>query len=218
MADTRIKYQTTAVVAAVISAWLNSPLACLPAQSQQEPSLQMLTPKLDQTVPPEKKPLTGKIEHQEQAQPAPRLHANTQQKGFFENLLPRKPKKAKPPKPLQSEAKNDNLIATLESGIGIIGVKFVASLGHPPVINRVFPGTPAFEMGLRTNDVIVAVDGVPTHGLTKDEVYGMIVGTPNTPVTISISRNGDFIARTMNRMDFNDIRDPQVRLDYMRSM
>ena len=41
---------------------------------------------------------------------------------------------------------------------------------------------------------------------------------PETPVTVSVVRNGDFIARTMNRMDFNDITDPMVKRDYLMSM
>src|SRR5205085_2294822 len=50
------------------------------------------------------------------------------------------------------------------SSFGIIGVKFVISIGQPPLINRVFAGTPAAKVGLAQNDVIVAVDGVPTYG------------------------------------------------------
>jgi len=122
-------------------------------------------------------------------------------------LFKRKPK-------VDAEVKQDTLNAQAQLGIGIIGVKFVMALGRPPVINRVFPGTPAFEQGLKRDDIIVAVDGVPTFGLTKDEVFNMIVGTPNTPVSISIRHNQDFRVCKMIRMDFNDIKDPQVRRDY----
>jgi hypothetical protein len=108
--------------------------------------------------------------------------------------------------------------AMIQSGVGIIGVKFVLGFGLPPTINRVFPGTPAHSAGLRTNDIIIAVDGVPTSGLTKEEVYAMIVGTPDTPVTVSVLRNGDFMPKTMNRMDFNDIPDPEVKHDYLMSI
>jgi C-terminal processing protease CtpA/Prc len=119
---------------------------------------------------------------------------------------------------LQAQTQNNTLSSAVQSGVGIIGVKFVLAFGRPPVINRVFPGTPAADMGLRNDDVIVAVDGVPTLGLSKEEVYQMIVGTPGTPVTVTVSRNGDFLPRTMNRMDLNDISDPSVRRDYMMSM
>src|SRR5262249_17746109 len=99
-----------------------------------------------------------------------------------------------------------------------IGVKFVLQLGKPPVINRVFAGTPAAQVGLVPEDVIVAVDGVPTAGLTKEEVYDLIIGSPGTRVNISISRGGDFQVVTCTRMDINELTDPVVRRDYMMSM
>lgn len=124
--------------------------------------------------------------------------------------------------PLRTGASNNSLQANaannVPNGIGIIGVKFLLSFGRMPIINRVFPGTPAWTMGLKAADVIVAVDGVPTLGLSKEDVYGMIVGKPDTEVTISIRRNGDFLAKTMKRMDFNDIPDPAVRQDYLMSI
>jgi len=101
-----------------------------------------------------------------------------------------------------------------QRGIGIIGVRFLSMIGHQPVINTVFPGTPAAKVGVQAEDIIVAVDGVPTHGLTRDECYDLIVGTPNTPVTLSLRRNGTFFVRTMTRMDFLDIRDPRVQQAY----
>lgn len=116
------------------------------------------------------------------------------------------------------KAQVKDLQADVESGIGIIGVKFVLFAGRNPVINRVFPLTPAFKSGIQPNDVIVAVDGVPTMGLSKEEVYDMIVGTPGTTVTLSVQSSGDFRAVTMVRMDLNDITDPFVRRDYMMSM
>jgi C-terminal processing protease CtpA/Prc len=127
--------------------------------------------------------------------------------------------KADKQRALEAQTRNNApLNAQVASGIGIIGVKFVLAFGRPPVINRVFPGTPAAVVGLRNNDVIVAVDGIPTYGLTKEEVYQMIVGSPGTPVTVTVSRNGDYVPRTMNRMDFNDITDPIVRRDYLMSI
>lgn len=119
---------------------------------------------------------------------------------------------------LKSRVRDNSFALESQSGFGIIGVKFVLALGKQPVINRVFPGTPAFSRGLRPNDIIVAVDGIPTMGLTKDEVYDLIIGSPGTPVTISVMRNGDFQVVTCTRMDINEITDPQVRRDYMMTM
>jgi S1-C subfamily serine protease len=141
-----------------------------------------------------------------------------------ENIKPGKPKhysgkaQLERSKALQGEMQKYNAVGEAESGVGIIGVKFVMVAGHAPVINRVFPLTPAARSGLRPNDLIIAVDGIPTLGLAKEEVYDMIVGLPGTPVTLSIQREGEYVSMTMTRMDLNDITDPFVRRDYMTSM
>lgn len=120
---------------------------------------------------------------------------------------------------LKGGASDRRLSTQVQSSIGIIGVKFVMYSGRPPVINRIFPGTPAAGSDLKLKDVIVAVDGIPTFGLTKDEVYDMIVGTPGTPVTLSVRSPGDdFRVVTVKRMDINMLTDPFVRRDYMISM
>ncbi len=103
-----------------------------------------------------------------------------------------------------------------EMGLGIIGVKFVMAFGRTPIIYEVFPGTPAAEVGMRPRDIILAVDGIPTAGLNKNEVYNMIVGQPNTMVTISFKRRGDFQIRQIMRMDLNKIGDPLLRRDYLK--
>lgn len=127
-------------------------------------------------------------------------------------------RRAPEPAPLNARLQDQGLNAQVQSSIGIVGVKFVTTTGHPPVINQVFPGTPAAEVGLSINDVIVAVDGVPTAGLSKDEVFDLIVGSPGTSVTLSIRRRGDFHAVTCTRMDINLLTDPRIRRDYLMSM
>lgn len=118
---------------------------------------------------------------------------------------------------LKARVRDDSnpLRAQAQSSIGIIGVKFVAQMGKPPVINEIFPNTPAERVGLRISDMIVAVDGVPTSGLSKDEVFDLIVGTPGTSVSLSILRNGDYSAVSCVRMDINELLDPRIRRDYL---
>jgi hypothetical protein len=188
---------------------------CLPVVSENiaesDPVLKPDVPKLDQSLK-KRRPLKGGVQHSEKILPkAPLSGSANDGKGLsgktstdIRNLLRAKAR----------ADKSQILKAQTESGIGIIGVKFVMGLGRPPIIRRVFPGTPAWEQGLRARDIIVAVDGIPTYGLSKDEVYNMIIGTPHTPVTISFRRNSDFQVRKMERMDFNDITDPRVREDY----
>lgn len=107
------------------------------------------------------------------------------------------------------------LSRTREAGLGIIGLKFAVFFGRMPLIYQVFPDTPAEKAGLRPNDTIIAVDGIPTLGLSKNEVYSMIVGQPGTDVNISFRHKHEFQVRRMTRMDVNDIPDPKVRQDYL---
>jgi hypothetical protein len=191
----------------------------------EDPVLKPDIPKLDLTVP-KSKTLRGGVQHQESA--ATVDTQNSQKKlstGVFDSIKRKKKEKLNgqaaklaPNSTLKSGASNDLLNAQVPNGIGIIGVKFLLPIGHMPIINRVFPGTPAWTVGLHAHDVIVAVDGVPTLGLSKQDVYNMIVGKPDTEVTISIRRGADFLAKTMKRMDFNDIPDPLVRQDYLMSI
>lgn len=207
----------------LLTVFLLAAVNSLPGQAQDAPPLlKPDVPKLDtRTLPApspdpgigdKRSPLQGKIEKVDKyGNPLSGRAAGGQFGGWGRGRsdISRK---------VRGGARNDALNAQVESGIGIIGVKFVMFMGRPPVINRVFPLTPAAQMGLQVNDVIVAVDGIPTFGLTKEEVYDMIVGAPGSPVTLSIKRAGDFMAVTMTRMDLNDISDPFVRRDYMMNM
>ncbi len=192
--------------------------------------LKPLSPKVDTSTPidaPKKlRPLMGSVQHSDRVHSgttvnkAAKLNANassTQAKAGLKNLM-NALKARTDDNTLKAKVKDDQLKAQAQSSFGIIGVKFVLTLGHPPVINRVFPGTPAWDKGLKFDDQIVAVDGVPTLGLTKDEVYDLIIGSPGTPVALTIMRNGDFMRCTCMRMDINEIRDPLVRRDYMMHM
>lgn len=195
--------------------------------ADDNPELKADTPRLDKTVP-KSNVLKGGVLHTESGADKGKLQgaamgtekSNGLKGGIGDKLGKLFSSKAKldKVKPLQTQARNDVLNSAVQSGVGIIGVKFVLTYGRPPVINRVFPGTPSWTVGLRNGDIIIAVDGVPTLGMTKEEVYEMIVGSPGTPVTVTVSRNGDYLPRTMTRMDFNDITDPNVRRDYIMSM
>jgi C-terminal processing protease CtpA/Prc len=116
---------------------------------------------------------------------------------------------------LKTRQLNAGLNEGVESGLGIIGLKFAVYFGRAPVVYQVFPDTPADGAGVRPRDTILAVDGVPTIGLSKNEVYNMIVGKPGTEVTLSFLHNHNFESHALKRMDVNDIADPKVRRDYL---
>jgi hypothetical protein len=211
-----------ALTSSLILLSVQIPFAPSTAALAEELILKPDIPKFDLTVP-KSKTLKGGVLHQEaaasaQAAPPKKMHSGVLDLFKKQDKLKAQAAKSSANSVLKSNASVNPLNSMIEEGVGIIGVKFVLPDGHMPIINRVFPGTPAWQVGLRSQDVIVAVDGVPTLGLAKDDVYAMITGKPDTNVTISIRRSGNFIAKTMRRMDFNDIPDPLVRQDYLLSI
>lgn len=59
--------------------------------------------------------------------------------------------------------------------------------------------SPAFKGGVMAGDVVTAVDGKPTKGLRVDECIDMLAGEPNTPVTVTIDREGQSLDITLTR-------------------
>lgn len=176
-------------------------------------------PKMDTPVEPPKKTLKGNVQHSHKQFEAPRKPLSSSATQSSPGLgIPGLGRMGARRPALRAQTRSNMLDASAFAGIGIIGVKFEMMIGRPPTIKIVFSGTPASDEGIRPNDVIVAVDGVPTFGLTKEEVYDLIVGTPHTSVTLSLQRGDDVSVKRMMRMDFNDIPDPKVKADYLRSM
>jgi len=52
-------------------------------------------------------------------------------------------------------------------------------------------GTPAYRLGLKAGDKIVAIDGEPTKGMNTEDAVGVLRGEPGTQVTITIVRTGE---------------------------
>lgn len=74
-------------------------------------------------------------------------------------------------------------------GIGAyVGLDELTSL---PKISGVIEGAPAEEAQLRANDIIYAVDGESTYGLSLNEVVALIKGKENTEVVLTIVRDGE---------------------------
>ncbi|HVD02095.1 MAG TPA: S41 family peptidase [Candidatus Dormibacteraeota bacterium] len=70
-----------------------------------------------------------------------------------------------------------------------IGVE-VNSTGVYPVIDSVFPDSPASKAGIQAGDVVVKVDGKDLHGLSSDQASNLIRGQAGTAVVITVDRNG----------------------------
>ena len=66
-----------------------------------------------------------------------------------------------------------------------IGVE-VGDMRHGLQIARVFDNSPAARAGLQTGQVIVAVNGRPLQGLSRDRAVALIKGMPGTDVVLQI--------------------------------
>ncbi|HET9307405.1 MAG TPA: S41 family peptidase [Candidatus Sulfotelmatobacter sp.] len=54
---------------------------------------------------------------------------------------------------------------------------------------HVISGSPAFRMGMQPNDLIEAIDDVPTKTISRDEAFKRITGNPGTVVQLTIRRD-----------------------------
>ncbi len=199
-----------------------------PGLAADDPVLKPDVPKFDAVDSPDRSTLKGTIEHRLSVPPpAPRkakklnANANSAKPPDFRLSGAQRAQRDRE-QVLKARAQEEALKArqpfTIEQSVGIIGVKFHKLADGPAVINTVFDGTPASKAGMHVDDLIVAVDGVPTRNLNKDQCYDLIVGSPDTPVTLSVLRHQIFDVKQMVRMDFNDIPDPLVRRDYLNSL
>ncbi len=85
----------------------------------------------------------------------------------------------------------DNTAAQAESGqTGGIGLELGTPDGRLTVIS-VRKGGPAEKAGMKAGDVITAIGGESTVGMTQDNSSARLHGVPGTNVTISVLRKGE---------------------------
>jgi carboxyl-terminal processing protease len=75
------------------------------------------------------------------------------------------------------------------SGFGGIGVRIAVEDTGVRVVN-VMEGTPAQQAGLRDNDLIIAIEGVPVAGMDQEEVVQRLRGRISSRVKVRIRREG----------------------------
>jgi carboxyl-terminal processing protease len=83
-----------------------------------------------------------------------------------------------------------NLLSLAEGTFGGIGVEVGVRDGYPTVIAPI-EGTPAWEAGLRSGDVLVAIDGRSTYGMPVEDVSDRLRGEAGTTIKVRVGREGE---------------------------
>ena len=64
----------------------------------------------------------------------------------------------------------------------------------PYVIHEVFVDSPAYNAGLRPDDVITEIDGIALAGLVNEYVYqNLVLGKKGTAVIFTVDRDGRYL-------------------------
>lgn len=87
------------------------------------------------------------------------------------------------------EAQNQELDIITRGNYGGIGLE-VGFRSDKIVVIAPMEGYPAHRKGIRTGDVIVAVNGISVENLSAEEVQNMTLGEPGSTVTLTIERYG----------------------------
>jgi carboxyl-terminal processing protease len=78
-----------------------------------------------------------------------------------------------------------------QSSFGGIGATISSNKNREPIIVSTMKDAPAVKAGIKPNDVILAVDGKPTEGLTVDQVVSQVRGPIGTTVKLTVLHEND---------------------------
>ena len=115
---------------------------------------------------------------------------------------------------LKGTVKEDVNNAKQLTGIGVIGIRFIHQSGFPSYIEQIYPNSPASQAGLRSKDLIFAIDGIRTDHLNSESVYQLLAGDPGTKVKIFITRGQSMFNVELVREDLANL-SPEVQNRYL---
>ena len=101
---------------------------------------------------------------------------------------------------------------------GVVGMVSRMTDG-PPVVINVFPTCPAVKAGIRPGDMVVKVGNRVLRASQGQYIFWKTVaGKADTPVDVTVLRDGNLIPFHMIRMNIEDIEDVKIRRDYERML
>lgn len=115
---------------------------------------------------------------------------------------------------LKGTVKEDVSGAKQLTGIGVIGIRFIHQSGFPSYIEQIYSNSPASRSGLRSKDLIFAIDGIRTDRLNSDSVYQLLAGDPGTKVKIFITRGQSMFNIELVREDLANL-SPEIQNRYL---
>lgn len=95
-----------------------------------------------------------------------------------------------------------NLSEQATGAYGGLGLEVMQRPDRALVVVSPIDDTPAARAGIRSGDIIVAVDGKPIASETQTDAVELLRGAPNSPVSLTIERDGEAEA-----LDFDLVRE-----------
>ncbi len=88
------------------------------------------------------------------------------------------------------ESEKDNYATMTTGRYGGIGA-LIRQIGDYVMIIEPYENFPAQKSGLRSGDIIIAIDGKSTKGFLVNEISELLKGQPQSTISITIQRNGE---------------------------
>ncbi len=99
-----------------------------------------------------------------------------------------------------SQKEYEELTTSITSKIYGIGVNIYSKSGKIEIFN-VIPSTPADFAQLKQGDIITAVDGKDTNGMSVSEVASLVRGPENSVVELTVLRGGKKLTKKIKRKE-----------------